>query len=122
MPETTPFPPPYRRRRPRRAQRLAPSPRLRRRLDFASKELERWIVLLYAPDSRRELLELGDPAQIAAALQLARRAATRETRTDWFPTWPEGTQISNHDAEPVVKRAYQVLQVIKEMYEMRGER
>ena len=122
MPETTPFPPPYRRRRPRRRQRLAPSPRLRRRLDWAIKELESWILVLYAPKGRRELLELEDPVKIAAALSFARRAAARETRADWLPAWPEGTQISNHDAEPLVKRAYKTLQQIKDMYEMRGAR
>lgn len=120
MPEATPFTPPHRRRRPRRAKRHVPTPRLRQRLDWAIEELERWTGLLWAPNGRLEWLEREDPAKIATILHLARRAAARETRTDWLPTWPDDARISNRDAEPLVGRALKALRLIAEMYEVRA--
>lgn len=122
MPLPLPFTPPYRRRRPRRALRHAPSPRLEQRLERAIEALERWMLLLHAPDGRREWLERTSGAEIAAALQLACRAAARETRTDWLPAWADDAQISNHDAMPLVSRAYTSLKQIKARYEVRGAR
>jgi hypothetical protein len=119
MPET-PFPAPYRRRRPRRAKRHRPGPRLTQRLDWAIDELERWTLLLYNPDGRTELLEREDPAKIATVLHLARRAAAREAATDWPPTWPDGAQISNHDAWPLVSRALKALRLVEARWEVRA--
>lgn len=119
MLDTLPLTPLPRRRRPRRARRHLPSPRLSRRLDEAIEELERWLLLLYAPDGRRDLLEREDPADITAALHLARRAAARDARTDWLPAWPTDTRISNHDALPLVQRAHKTLLLVEARHEGR---
>lgn len=115
-----PPPAPVRARRSRQAVLPLPSGRLFGRLGAAAGEIELWLERLEVlPGPRAAPLAPDLPPQVAATIELARRAAGRGPGRFPAPDWGAGRPVSNTDATIALLKARVALGDLAEHYEAR---